>query len=275
MTGTRPIGGLGDAGIAGYCLAPMKSIASQHCLPCAALRRSRACHRRRRRADQRRRRPRHCHHRRLARQFLHRRADRAKNRADGRALRAARRGLQDRRDGRRPSAEAAGHQSRRDPSRVQDGRDDGASCHRRRGAIAIGRTCCGKSAGGAWRADDSRHGRQPFHHRRHRRHRARRWQERRHHPRRRPGRHRQAGHAADPPGRSRRPGRARGDGSLHRRFRRAGVRGQANRSRDRRRHQLVDRTQHGRRLRRPHRRHAADAVSRLDFANGTADGREF
>ena len=31
----------------------------------------------------------------------------------------------------------------------------------------------------------------------------------------------------------------------------------------------------GRRLRRPDRRHAADAVSRLDFANGTADGRKF
>ena len=51
-------------------------------------------------------------------------------------------------------------------------------------------------------------GRQPLHHRRHRRDRARRRQERRHHPRRRSGRNRQAGDAANPARRSRRAGHA-------------------------------------------------------------------
>jgi len=40
-----------------------------------------------------------------------------------------------------------------------------------------------------------------------------------------------------------RAGFTRWDGRLHRRFRRAGVRGQASRSCDHRRHQLVDRTE--------------------------------
>ena len=65
---------------------------------------ARACHRRRRRALGRGRRPVRRHHRRLARQFLYRRVDRAKNGADGGALRAARRRLQDRRIWRGPAA---------------------------------------------------------------------------------------------------------------------------------------------------------------------------
>ena len=46
----------------------------------------------------------------------------------------------------------------------------------------------------------------------------------------------------------------------------AGVRGQADGPRHHRRRQLVDRTERQRRLRRHDRRHAADAVPRLDFA---------
>ena len=42
---------------------------------------------------------------------------------------------------------------------------------------------------------------------------------------------------------------------------------------DRRRRQLVDRAERLGRLRRHDRRHAADAVPRLDFADGTAVGR--
>jgi hypothetical protein len=59
---------------------------------------------------------------------------------------------------------------------------------------------------------------------------------------------------------------------LHRRFRRSGVRGSTRRRDHRRRRQLVDRPEQQRRLRRPHRRHPADAVSRLDRADGKAVG---
>ena len=166
-----------------------------------------AGHRRRRCAGRRWRRPRGRHDRRIARQFLHRRADRAEGRADRGALRAARRGLPDRRLWRgrqQPTLQdvkrIAIHPAFRMDAML------GAPRHRRRRAAAACRARRGQGAGRAWRRPLSRSSRHPLHHRRHRRDRARRRQERRHHPRRGAGRDRQAGHAADP---SRRSGRRR------------------------------------------------------------------
>ena len=68
------------------------------------------------------------------------------------------------------------------------------------------------------------------------------------------------------------PGHARGARRLHRRFRRAGVRGQARRPRHRRCRELVDRAEWKRWLWRHDRRYAADAVSRLGRADGAKWG---
>jgi hypothetical protein len=59
---------------------------------------------------------------------------------------------------------------------------------------------------------------------------------------------------------------------LHRRFRRGGIRGATGGTRDYRRGVLVDRAEWQRRLRRSHRRDAANALSRLDFADRAAMG---
>ena len=124
-------------------LKPMKNPACHH--RCAAARQrpltpSSAARRRGRRH-----RPLRRHHCRLARQFLHRQPDRAEPRADGRALRAARRRLQDRAIWRRQEPAIAGREDRRDPSRLQDAGDAGASRHRRCGAAAPGHSGQGKS----------------------------------------------------------------------------------------------------------------------------------
>ena len=131
---------LGEADGAGYCCGHGNSVSNACGRGGAACRRTRPRDRRRRGAIGRGRRPRRRHHRRLARQFLHRRADRAKTGADGGALRAAGRGIQDRRLWRGPAAAVAGRQDRRHASRLQHAGDAGASRHRRCRAVAAGNT---------------------------------------------------------------------------------------------------------------------------------------
>ena len=80
------------------------------------------------------------------------------------------------------------------------------------------------------------------------------------------------GTLADSPGRSGDDGRARGPLRLHRRFRLAGVRGPARCRHNCWRGELVDGCERQRRLRRYHRSDAANALSRLDFADGAAMG---
>ena len=207
----------------------MKMLSNRH-RSRAAARHARSRHRRRRRAAGRWRRPLRRHHRRLARQFLHRQLDRAEAGADRRALRAARRGLQDRRVRRRRHAAIA--------ERARPSRSIPASTCRRCWRIAPPPTwrCCswniplkGKSTAprrhatafrsvgsrftiagiGVTVRGDGKSG----------------------------GTMRVAGLVAtgkpgtlaDPPGRSGDEGCARRAWRLHRRFRRAGVRGQAER----------------------------------------------
>ena len=114
--------------------------------------------------------------------------------------------------------------------------------------------------------------RRPLHHRRRRRHQTRRRQKRRHHPRRRSRRHRQARHAADPPRRSADQQLREGLGActgnsgapaFEMQAGRAVIIGVVSWSTGAEQH---------RRLRRPHRRHPADAVPGVDIADGAEDG---
>ena len=175
---------------------------------------------------------------------LHRRADRTGYRADRGALHRSRQP---------PTKSSFPARRRRDCStssasrRIRNSIVQGMSAHRASADVALLQLSeplpksKSPSPFGAPARIDRR--RRLIHRCRHWRHQARRWQERRHHPRSRSRCHRQARHVADPPGRSRDQQRARRPRRLHRRFRRAGVRGSKRPRRHRRRGVLVDRRQ--------------------------------
>ena len=121
-------------------------------LACDGLRVARSRHRRWRGACARCDRPFGRHHRRLARQFLHRQRDRAVAGADSRALRAARRRLQDRAVWRRQDAPIAGREGRCDPPGLPDGGD--ARPPRHSGCRTAEARCARKrkNAGATWGA---------------------------------------------------------------------------------------------------------------------------
>ena len=212
--------------------------------PYAAAVRSRARHRRRRRAVGRGRGALGRHHRRLARQFLHRGRDCAETGADGGALRAARRGLQDRRIRRRTGSRhcrmskrvaihpgfnmqaMSGHRATADVALLQLGAPARGKTPSVLGLpnipIIVGSRFTIAGIGVTVRGDGKSGGTirvaglvatgKP-------------------------------GTLADPSGRSRGPGHARRARGLYGRFRRAGVRGQGKRPRNRRCRELVDRAE--------------------------------
>ena len=236
--------------------------------------RARARHRRRRRAVGRGRRPLRRHHRRLARQFLHRQPDRAETGADGGALRAARRGLQDRRIWRRRAAAIAG---RAHASPIHPGfKMQAMLAHRATADVALLQLdipAKGKTAGvarhaAAFRSPSAAASPSPASAS----------------PSAATAR---AAASSAPPAWSRpaSPARCRSAWSIpSAQGTRDGLgactgdsggpvfEDKPRRARDRRRRQLVDRAERQRRLRRPDRRHAADALPRLDFADRAAMG---